>query len=148
MTRIITSGTAATTATMDKVHYGSGYANEVIATLVFRILYDGAAWVISSNTGSDQAREDVSVEWDGVDYKLDITLTELHNTFTNVPVVQVSALAGTTHASGIRYEPQAYAPTVSTVVVRFVDLAAATPAYATAVDTKMSFGITLTGTID
>ena len=146
MTRIISSGTAATTATMDKVAYGSGYANEVIATVAARIYYTGAAWAFVASTGSDQALADISVAWDGVDYKLDIDLSALDNQFTNRPVVSVTADAGTTTGSGARYCPQGHATAVDTVIVRFVDLSDGS--HVTTEGTKMSFEITMTGTID
>lgn len=143
---ITDASTGVAEAIANKFIFGDGYTSGIYAVLAYRINYDGAAWQVSTSIGSKQSAGDITAVWDGTDNKLTVSLAGLDNQFTGLPSVVVSATAGATHASNLRFQPQASVTAVDTIVVRFYDPASAS-AYQTTESTKMAFHMFLLGQI-
>lgn len=146
MTKPITdASTAVAEAIANKFLFGDGYTDGVYACVSYRIAYAAGVWGVTSTYGTKQSVAGVSPVWNVGDNRLDITLS-ITNAFTGIPTAIVSAEAGSSHASGLRFHPQATASSTTAIVVRFVDLAS-TAAYQTTESTKMAFYLTLIGKI-
>lgn len=142
----VDSSTALQATNLNRVVVGDTYANGYYMALAYQISYNGATWAIA-NRGANQSDGDVSVAWDGVNYKLDIDLSGLTRVFTGEPVIVVSSLASSTHAAGPTYLPQARTSSATDLVVRFVDLTSPS-AYVTTQSTDMAFMMIVYGNID
>lgn len=133
-------------AALNKGLVGDTYNNGFYMAVSYRVLYDGANWVVSTAHGSKQSAGALAPVWNAGDNRLDITLT-LTRPFTDIPTAMAQALAASAHASQPRYTPHANATSTTAIVVRFIDLTAPTD-YVTVVGTKMAFWLTLYGPIN
>lgn len=129
--------TPMTAANMNLLVQGDG--TTCLMAVAFRIYYNGAAWVVHTSTGAFGSYPDVSLAWNGVSYRLEITLSGLTRTFAYKPSCVVSPTADDATAPWI---PAAIPSTKDLVYVQFYNYAGA---LVTTEDAQMDFEIILLG---
>jgi len=113
--------TAVAAATANKFVAGDGYTDGNYMLLAYRIDWSsGTTFAVNTAAGSKASDLDVSVSWDGADYKLDIDLSALDLQFTGIPAVVTCSMAAATDAASTPYRVDAKATSVSDIYCRFV----------------------------
>jgi len=129
---------------MNQVVIGDGVTGGATRSvmLICQTIYYQAGWNIYSERGLTQ-ESNITLNWDGVNYKLDIDISGMDNTFSQKPAV--AAVAFDNNVNPRQHTPVARCTDADTISVKFYDDDSASGPIVTAEDTKMCFTLWMFG---